>query len=183
MDNLFSESYERSQLIKTVASTLVPERITARSISSIARSSGTRKCLATTSVAHGYTNGARVYISGAVETEFNNATRGWMITVVDATTFYFFAAGTTAAATGTVVCYADMYVRQATVLGQKAEQTDNTGDVRLGTSSTDAKQPYVIAAGREVYLNFGMPAESRINLGSYYVDVATNGDGVVVLYS
>lgn len=183
MQNLYDESYERAELIKTVASTATPERITARSITSIARYGTTRKCLVTTTDPHGYTNGSRVYISGANEAEFNNTTRGLMITVLSTTTFIFFADGTSAAATGTLVCYADIYVRQATVLGQKAAQTNNTTDVRIGTPSANGAQSYLVGAGEEIYLNGGMPDETRINLGSYYVDVQTNGDGVVVLYS
>lgn len=183
MTNLFDQSYERATLTKIVAASGTPERITGRTISLLQRYGTTRKCRATTSVPHGYTNGARVYISGAVEPEFNNTTTGFMITVASATEFYFFTAGTTSAATGTVLCYADMFVRQATVLGQKAAQTDNAGDVRIGTPSADGAQSYRIPPGGEVYLNGGMPDESRVNLGSYYVDVVTNADGVVVLYS
>jgi hypothetical protein len=183
MQNLFDESYERGQLIKTVAAAAIPERLTSKAITSIARAGTTRKCVVTTTTPHGYTNGARVYISGANEAEFNNTTRGLMITVLTDTTFAILIDGTTAAATGTLVCYADMFVRQATVLGMKAERTANAGDVWVGTSATNDLQPYVISPSREIYLNFGMPAESRINLGSYYLDVGNAGDGAIVLYS
>lgn len=169
-------------LIKTVASSSVPERLTARSISSMARSGITNRILVTTSAAHGYHTGARVYISGATEPEFNTPANGELVTVVDATTFYVAMPGTTASASGTIVCYADIWCRSALVFGQKAVRTANTGTVYLGTESTNDSQPLAIATGAEREL---VPdqLDQRRNLGDFYLDVATNADGVVILYS
>lgn len=184
MRNILDNSYERAELIKTVASAGTPERITARTIATMQRYAVTNKILVTTTEAHGYVNGGRVYITGATEPEFNNTTSGWLYTVLSPTTFIFFAPGTTSAATGSpLTCYADLHVRQATVVGMKSAQGNNTGGVRLGVGSANGAQSYPIVAGQEIYLNSGMPDGSRVNLGSYFVDAETDGDGVVVLYS
>ncbi len=184
MRNLFDQSYERAELIKTVFAANAPERITGRDISTITRAGTTRKVVVVTGDPHGYTNGARVYISSSGVAEFNTGARGALISVIDATSFAVFLDGTTALDnTGDGVCYADMFVRQATVVGMKAAQTNNTGNIRIGVASADGAQPYLITPGGEAYLNFGMPDESRINLASYYIDVVNAGDGAVVLYS
>lgn len=172
----------RKELVKTVASSATPERFTARSISTITRFGTTRRCLVTTSVAHGYENGAIVYISGAVEGEFNTP-NGKMINVVSATTFEIMLDGTTAAATGTIVCYADIWVRQASILGQKDARTLNTGTVYVGGESANDKQAWPIVSGAAVSLPTPDMGEVHINLADWYLDVATNGDGIYVFYS
>lgn len=192
MNTMLSQT-QRAELLKTVASSSVPERITSRSVTSITRIAGTqiggasvggRRCRVVCT-AHGYSDGAVVHLSGANEDDFNTDADGALITVVDADTFDVMLDdndGDTSA-TGTLVCYADIWVRQATVLGKKAAGTVNAGNVSIGTKSADGAQPYVIAPDGEAFLPAGREgAGPRINLADWFVDVATNGDGVYVLY-
>lgn len=84
-------------------------------------------------------------------------------------------------ATPTVWTNANVWVRSVTILGKKAERTDNTGDVYIGPISTNDKQAFKIAAGAEVLLE-AAPG-TLINLGEWYVDSTTAGDGVVLIYN
>ena len=63
----------------------------------------------------------------------------------------------------------------AIIIARKAEQTDNATDISIGVVSTDGKQPIPIAPGGQYVL-------SSVDLTDWYVDVQTNGDGVVVIY-
>lgn len=180
----------RQEFVKTVASTTVPERVTARSITSITRIGGGRKCVIVCT-GHGYTPGAVVYVSGANEQEFNTATiadafsqlGARVANVIDADTFTLSLAGTTTAATGTITCYADLWIRQATLVGKKAAQTVNTGTVFIGNKSADGAQFYEIQSNNEAFLPSGREGIGPlINLADYYIDVQTNGDGLYVSY-
>ena len=84
----------------------------------------------------------------------------------------------TVAATGVpeAISATSLRVKTATVIGRKAERTDNTGTVHVGPTSTDGKQPYDIAAGA-----IGAVLE-HTDLANWYVDVDNAGDGVVVIY-
>ena len=73
-----------------------------------------------------------------------------------------------------------LYCTKVTLQGQNAVQTDNTGDVYLGWSSANGTQPYLIASG-SVH-TFIAPEGSKYNLADWYLDVATNADGVVFIY-
>ncbi len=180
----------RQEFTKTVASTAVPERVTARSITSITRQGTGRKCVVVCTD-HGYTPGATVYISGANEAEFNTSTiadnfsilGARVSAVVDADTFVLTLAGTTAAATGTLVCYADIWIREATLLGKKGPQTVNASSVYIGNKSADGAQSYELVTNAEMYLPAGREGIGPIiNLGEYYIDVTTNGDGIYASY-
>lgn len=182
MNTSLHKSY-RAEFVKLVAAAGTPVRFTSRSVTSIARSGTTRRCLVTITD-HGYTPGAIVYISGAAEAEFNTAAGVTVAQVVDADSFYVLLDYTSAtSATGTVVCYADIWVRQATILGKKAEQTANTGNVYIGTKAAATKQAYTIASDTEAFLPAGREAVGPlVNLADWYVDAANNGDGIYVLY-
>lgn len=149
---------------------------------------GTYKVLVTTPVAHGLKTGARVRISGAVQTEFNGAAQtpeapgGALIQVVGRRRFVIMTATKASAiGTGTILYYADVWVRQAFIYGQNAVRTNNTGIVYLGENSVNDTQPIAIAAGALYTLTPPTP-EARINLADIYVDAATNADGVQVIY-
>lgn len=182
MNTSLHKSY-RAEFVKLVAAAGTPVRFTARSVTSIARSSTTRRCLVTITN-HGYTPGAIVYISGAAEAEFNTADGATVVQVVGADSFYVMLDYTSAtSASGTVVCYADIWVRQATVLGKKAEQTVNVGNVYIGTKAAVGKQAYTIVSDAEASLPAGREGVGPlVNLADWYVDAANNGDGIYVFY-
>ncbi len=149
---------------------------------------GTYKVLVTTAAAHGLLSGARVRLSGANETEFNTAAQtpeapgGAIIQVVSARRFtYFTTTKASSIGTGTIIFYADVWVRQAYIYGQNAVRTNNTGTVYLGSASGNDLQPIAITTGALYTLTPPTP-EARINLADIYVDVATNADGVQVIY-
>lgn len=171
-------------LIKTTALATVPERLTARVVSLMQRYGTTKKILVTTSEAHGYHQGARVYITGNVATDFNTPAAGTLITaIVSSTTFWIMLPGATASEAGTVACYADIFVRSAIILGNKGVRTGNTGTVYLGTEAANDTQPLAIATGVERQLVPPYVGDIRYNLADFYLDVATNADGVVILYN
>jgi hypothetical protein len=179
MNTVLKRSY-RAEFVKTVAATGTPERLTSRSVTSIARSGTTRRCLVTIT-GHGFTPGAVVYFSGAAEAEFNGTFN--VASVIDDDTFYILIAGSTAAASGTLVCYADIWVRQATLLGKKGPRTNNAGNVYLGTKAADNLQPYELPPNAEMFLPAGREGVGpMINLADWYLDVANNDDGAYVLY-
>lgn len=64
--------------------------------------------------------------------------------------------------------------------GLKAGQVNNTGNVYIGLLSTDGTQHILIVPGGEVI--YRCPPNEQINLGSFFLDVATANDGVSVTY-
>lgn len=71
--------------------------------------------------------------------------------------------------------------RTAIFIGNKAARTANTGDVWIGPTSTDNDQPLKIATGAVVTIT--APEGQELDLFDVWLDAATIGDGVVVLYS
>ncbi len=180
----------RQEFVKTTAAAGTPEKLTARSIVSMTRA-GTGRKVTVVSTGHGYTPGAVVYVSGANEAEFNTATiadnfsilGARVSSVIDADTYTLNLAGTTAAATGTLVAYADIWVRQATILGKLDARTPNTGLVYIGTKSANDAQAYEIVPNGEAFLGAGREGVGPIvNLADFYLDVITNGDGIYAIY-
>lgn len=90
----------------------------------------------------------------------------------------------TVAATGTperLVATAGTYLFQFAVLfGKKAPRTDNTSDAYVGVTATDDTQPYLIPVGLTVSIE--APEGMLFDLYDFYLDVGTNGDGVVIWY-
>jgi hypothetical protein len=169
------------QFVKTVASSATPERLTQRAVSSLAVVVATRVVTVTTGVAHEFIVGDQVTISGANETEYNKT---FTIETVPSTTTFTFTmpARETAYAngTGTIVAVGEIWFRAATFLGRNAVRTPNTGNVWIGPNSANDTQPFVIGSDGEV----GLPAPTgtRLNAAQWYIDVATNADGAVILF-
>lgn len=67
-----------------------------------------------------------------------------------------------------------------TLIGRKANRTDNTGTVWVGFLATNDTQPIKVTSG--AIIGITVPAGKAIMLASLYLDVETNGDGVMVLY-
>src|SRR2546423_15010183 len=89
----------------------------------------------------------------------------------------------TVAATGTpekMTATAGTYASRMIVMGKKAAQTNNTGSVFIGEGSADAAQAVDIATGAKQ--EFVATPGQVFDLSEWYIDVATNGDGVVVFY-
>lgn len=87
-----------------------------------------------------------------------------------------------AAAPPTALAAAQTFFRKATVLAKKSlSGTLNVGNVRIGASAAAGEQPYELAPGDEVVLQ---PAVGqKWNFQNWYLDVDTDDDGVVVIYS
>jgi hypothetical protein len=85
-----------------------------------------------------------------------------------------------ATATPEAISATDLWVTKAIVIGKKAARTANTGNVHVGPTSANDTQGRTIATGAE--LTFEGRAGEVFNLASLYVDVETNGDGVLVIY-
>ena len=178
----FQSMTGRTEFLKIVTSAAAAERITGRSITSITRATGTRKVVVVTTVAHGYISGALVYIQGANETEFNTPL-GKMVSVIDDTSFALLLDGTTASATGTLSCRADIWVRQASIAAKKDYETDNATGVYVGTKVPSGQQAWFVDIGLPVSLPAPDMGNIRINLGDWRVKVQTDGDGIYVFYS
>lgn len=77
---------------------------------------------------------------------------------------------------------------RATILGKKAARTNNTGIVYLGTVTgntnvsglTNDRQPYEITSG-DVHTIIDTSGRG-LDLYDFVLDVATAGDGVVIIY-
>jgi len=71
---------------------------------------------------------------------------------------------------------------KATLLAKNSlAGADNTGNVNIGPSPTANQQPFLLAPGDELVL---APAIGlKWDFADWYLKVATNGDGVVVIYS
>src|SRR5437762_4825376 len=61
------------------------------------------------------------------------------------------------------------------IIARKAAQTDNATNINIGPVSGDGNQPIPMAPGGQYILE-------KVDLFDWYVDVGTNGDGVVVVY-
>ena len=93
-----------------------------------------------------------------------------------------FAKTSTAAAVPVALTAVPKAFQKATVLGKKSlDGTDNAGDVRIGASATANQQPYQLGPGDEVILE--APFGRSWDLAQWFLDVDTDGDGVVVIYS
>lgn len=86
-----------------------------------------------------------------------------------------------ATATPEAIAADGTFFRRATIIGNKAARTLNTGDVYIGPSSADGSQPFVIGPGESITLD-AFPGTKQ-DLNDWYVDVLNAGDGVVVIYS
>lgn len=88
----------------------------------------------------------------------------------------------TAAAAPVALTAAQTYFRKAIVYGVNTlAGVANTGSVYIGPSATASQQPIEIAPGAEYVLE--PPNGAKWNLADWYLDVGTNGDGVVVIYT
>lgn len=89
----------------------------------------------------------------------------------------------TVAASGTpeALAAAGSFFSRAILIGKKAARTNNTGIVYLGIGSTNDTQAWEIAAG--AVLTLEAPMGQRWDLNDWCLDVATNGDGLVIIYS
>ena len=68
--------------------------------------------------------------------------------------------------------------RSATLRGEKAVGTNNTGTVRIGWSGVDGEQTIPISAGEEIGLEAG--SGEALDFYDIWLDCATANDGVVV---
>jgi len=170
------------QWIKTVAASGTPESFGRRSISALVRTANTNLATAT-STAHGLKVGDRVDISGANETEFN-VVDARVETTADANTFTYrlilpLPTSAPLAASGTILATCHVYFRRATVLGKNAARTDNTGDVWFGPESTNDSQPFVVNSAGEAKIE--CQAGVKQDIADWYLDVANNNEGVVLI--
>lgn len=73
------------------------------------------------------------------------------------------------------------YFRHATFMGKKGARTNNTSAAYIGPQSENGAQALLVAAGGEVSIS--APIGCKFDLYDLYLDVATAGDGVQILYS
>lgn len=187
--NTLNQRTTRGEFVVLNGSAATPTRLTSRNVASMVRVTGTRKVIVEC-FDHGFDVGTVVYIGGANEAEFNTTSltdgfdqRGAIIVAVEGSEFTIMLDGDTASATGSISLYADIWVRQATLLGKKAAQTANSGSVWIGTDPADGAQPYEITSDSEAFLPAGREGIGPlINLGDWFLDVATPDDGLYVLY-
>jgi hypothetical protein len=84
------------------------------------------------------------------------------------------------AAVPTALSTTNLWVTRVTIMGKKSARTDNTGDVYIGTTSTNDEQTYKIVSGTVHVLE--QPDGDLFNLATIYLDVTTANDGVVMFY-
>ena len=87
------------------------------------------------------------------------------------------------AAAGTAVQVSSSEIRTQSVIIQAP--VDNTGDIFVGDSSVDSANGIIIRPGNSLDFtgdNMGQGGDFEINLSDLYVDAATNGDEVRVMY-
>lgn len=179
-------------ITKTVASTTVPERLTRRSGSEITSITlvVTTQGITTTNWAevtidgtviphgHGYTTGAKVHVTGATEPEYNISAS---IVVIDRFVFrYKLVDDPGGDATGSPEFYADIAVRRLVMWGRTAQSTSNSANVHVGWDATDGLPIHRIEPDEEVWYEGAQGA--RFSIGDIFVDVDTNGEGVVGYY-
>lgn len=164
-------------LIKTVAATGTPERLTRRNVSS-ATYDGVTTVTVTTSAAHDFLSGDLVSHSGFNQSAYNIRAE---ITVTSTTVYTYQIPPQTvppAQPTGTAFADGELFCRRALLLGYKAATTLNTTAVRVGPTSGDGTQTFEIPVGGEAELP--SVAGAKHNLKDHFVDVGTNGDGLVI---
>lgn len=85
----------------------------------------------------------------------------------------------TVAATGTpeAIAATTTLVDSVVIYGQKALATNNTSTCYIGPTSGNGTQLLPIAAGS--YVTLSAPTGKKIDLAGIFVDVGTNGDGVI----
>lgn len=86
-------------------------------------------------------------------------------------------ANKTVAATGTPEAIGTGLVESIVIKVLKGRTTANTGNVFIGFSATNDTQLYTLAPGEELAL--AAPDGKKLDLSGIYIDVATNGDGVI----
>lgn len=74
----------------------------------------------------------------------------------------------------------NIYATRVTILGKKSARANNTSTVYVGPVNTNDAQPYPVTAGGEVILRAADTAP--FNLRDWYVDAATSGDGVTIIF-
>lgn len=82
-----------------------------------------------------------------------------------------------AAATPEPIAASQTLVESVEIYARKAQGTANTGNVWIGPSSADGTNARLLEPGDSYTIT--APAGKKIDLNDIYVDVATNGDGVV----
>lgn len=165
------------QRIVTAAASGTPVNLTTVTLTALRQADGV--ALATVGAAHGFLAGDSLTIAGAAETGYNGTVE--VLSVPSTTTFTFRVARETAAvASGTITAKGELYFRRALFLGNKAARTANTGTVYLGLESTNDSQVLPITTGAERTLEAVTGA--RLSLADLWLDVATNADGVVILW-
>lgn len=167
------------QRIITNGSATVPVNLTTVSLSGIV---GTEDgvALATAGAAHGFEVGDTVTIAGATPTAYNGT---YEIVSVPSTTSFTYRVSNKEQAltvTGTLTAKADLWFRRATVIGNKAIRTANSGTVYLGLSSTNDTQGIVITTGAERTIEAALG--TRLNLADFWLDVVSINDGVLILW-
>lgn len=73
------------------------------------------------------------------------------------------------------------FFRTATLIAHNDWDVSNTGNVRLGASSINGRQPVTMPPGS--VWNIIAPDGQKYDLNDYYLDVDTAADGVVIIYS
>ena len=86
-----------------------------------------------------------------------------------------------AAATPEAITDTPVYFSYAHFIGNKAARTGNTGTVYLGVTSGNDTQPIAIATGATFTLS--APGGIKLDFHDFYIDVVTNGDGLVIIYA
>jgi hypothetical protein len=75
----------------------------------------------------------------------------------------------------------NLWVQRVTVLGKKTlSGTVNAGSINLGPSSAASEQPYVVVSNDVITIEAAAGVE--FNLADWYFIVASDGDGIVVIY-
>ena len=174
--------------VKTVAATGTPERATALgTISSITATLGGRVATLTFAAAHQAVSGDMMVLSGLNQPEFNG-TFGVTVTSATVLTIDLPFNASVATATGTGAAYLKLEAHRLLFYGRNAVRTANTGAVYFGFSATNDTQPFTVnsdtaldgTALASVYVIEPMPG-CKYDLSTFYIDVATNADGLLIL--
>ena len=73
----------------------------------------------------------------------------------------------------------NLFARRITLIAKSTRSTDNTSVCYVGFTSVNDEQSFPIAAGGQIVIDV---SPNTINLSSIYIDVGSNGDGVIVTY-
>lgn len=101
------------------------------------------------------------------------------ITVLSDTSFSYNCSGSTASATGTITYYADVPFRRAVLQARNDYQTANTGTVHFGVRSATGEQSTTMATGAATMFE---KTELTQNLADFWLEVETDGDGILIGY-